>query len=53
MLRNLGFGEIALILLVLVLIFGAAKLPNLGKSMGEAIRGFKQGMKDESDEKKQ
>ena len=38
---GLGFGEIGLILLILVLLFGAKKLPQLGKGMGEAVREFK------------
>lgn len=42
--------EILLVIIVLVLLFGPAKIPALGKSMGEAIRGFKKGLS-ESDEK--
>lgn len=43
---NLGMTEIVLILVVVLLMFGPSKLPSLGKSMGEAIRGFKKGLSD-------
>ncbi len=41
---NLGATEIIVILVVVLLLFGPSKLPSLGKSMGEAIRGFKKGL---------
>lgn len=44
---RLGFWEILLILLGIVLIFGAAKLPQLGKAVGESIREFKKSVKDD------
>ncbi len=36
-----GHWEIIIILAVIVLIFGGAKLPELGKGIGEAIKNFK------------
>ena len=44
-------GSHMLILLVIVVIFvmGPAKLPQLGRSLGDAIRGFKKGMSGEDD----
>ncbi len=48
-----GFGnpvEIAIIAAVIVLLFGGSKLAGFGKSLGEGIKGFKQGMDDESEE---
>lgn len=39
---KLGTGEIILIVVVALLIFGPKKLPQLGRSVGESIRGFKQ-----------
>jgi sec-independent protein translocase protein TatA len=36
--------EIVVILIVILLIFGPTKLPDLGKSLGEAIRGLKKAM---------
>ena len=41
--------EILVIVVIALLLFGPSKLPGLGKSMGEAIRGFKKGLK-ETDE---
>ncbi|MGE6256465.1 twin-arginine translocase TatA/TatE family subunit [Heyndrickxia sporothermodurans] len=42
---NLGFGEIMLIVIVALLVFGPSKLPQLGKAAGETLREFKRGMK--------
>ncbi len=39
-----------IVLLVIILIFGTAKLKNIGKDMGGAIKGFKEGMKDGTDD---
>ncbi len=41
---RLGFGEILIILAIALLFFGPSKLPQLGDSLGKAIRGFKKGM---------
>ena len=41
---NLGPVEIIAILVIVFLLFGATRLPKLGKSMGQSIRGFKQGL---------
>lgn len=41
---NLGFGEIALIVIVALLIFGPTKLPKLGRAAGQALNEFKKGM---------
>ena len=38
---NIGFGELLLILIVLLLIFGTSKLPALGDALGKGIRNFK------------
>ena len=51
--RNLGPTEIILILLVLVLLFGAKKLPELARGSGRALRIFKaetKGLIDDDDE---
>ena len=45
-------GELILILVVFVLLFGAQKLPELGASIGKAIREFKKSMRDVEDEVK-
>jgi sec-independent protein translocase protein TatA len=36
--------HIAMILVVLLLVFGAKRLPEMGKSLGEGLRGFKQSL---------
>lgn len=45
---NLGWTEILLIGGIALLLFGPKKLPSLGRSMGEAIRGFKKGLNEDS-----
>jgi sec-independent protein translocase protein TatA len=45
---NLGPVEIGLIVLVIFLLFGATRLPKLGKSMGQSIRGFKSGLQEDA-----
>ncbi|HLN65116.1 MAG TPA: twin-arginine translocase TatA/TatE family subunit [Symbiobacteriaceae bacterium] len=47
---RLGWTEILLILVVVMLIFGPAKLPQLGKSIGEGMREFKKSVKGVNDE---
>ncbi len=42
---NLGFNELFLILLIVIVLFGATRLPQLGKGLGEGIRNFKRGVK--------
>ena len=44
---NLGLPELLLILAIVVILFGAGKLPQLGKGIGEGIRNFKTAMKDD------
>ncbi len=39
-----------IVLLVIILVFGTAKLRNMGKDLGGAIKGFKEGMKEGADE---
>jgi len=43
----LGFQELLIIFLIVLVIFGASKLPKLGKGLGEGIRNFKSGLKSE------
>ena len=44
-----GFQELLVILLIVIIIFGASKLPQLGKGLGEGIRNFKSGLKSDSE----
>jgi len=50
MFRNLGAPEILLILAVLVLLFGAKKLPDLSRSVGKSMRIFKSEVKQMQDD---
>ncbi len=49
MFGNLGFGEIMMILLVVLLVFGAKRLPEIGSSIGKGIREFKRSITDAGD----
>ena len=40
-----GLPELLVIFLILIVIFGASKLPQLGKGLGEGINNFKKGLK--------
>ena len=53
--RTLGASEILIIALVILLLFGAKKLPELAKGLGEGIKNFKNSVKsdEEPKEKKQ
>ncbi len=48
MFGSLGFTELILILFIVLVIFGAGKLPQLGEGIGKAIKGFKRSVHDES-----
>jgi sec-independent protein translocase protein TatA len=48
----IGPWEIAIVVVLILLIFGPRKLPELGSSIGKSIRGFKKGLKDTQDEVK-
>jgi sec-independent protein translocase protein TatA len=45
---KLGLPELAIILVIVIIIFGANRLPQLGRGIGSAIRNFKEGIKDET-----
>lgn len=46
MFGSLGFTELILILVIVLIIFGAGKLPQLGEGMGKAIKGFKKSVQE-------
>ena len=50
MLGNLGYGEMILIGFLILLLFGAKRLPEIGSSLGKSIRAFKKSVKDIQDE---
>jgi sec-independent protein translocase protein TatA len=41
----MGFAELVLVLLVVLLFFGASKLPAIGEGLGKAIKGFRESMR--------
>ena len=43
---NVGFWEITLIVLVVLLLFGGKKIPELMRGIGKGLKSFKEGMKD-------
>lgn len=43
---DIGVPELIIILLIVIVIFGAGKLPQLGKGLGEGIKNFKDAVKD-------
>lgn len=43
---NMGTGEIIIILVVVLLLFGAKRIPELARSLGKGISQFRQGMND-------
>ncbi len=49
---NVGPWELALILLIVLIIFGANKLPKIAKDLGSGIREFKKSISGEKDESK-
>ena len=50
---NIGMGEMILIFLVVLLLFGAKRLPEIGSSLGKGIREFKGSMREVEKELKQ
>jgi sec-independent protein translocase protein TatA len=48
MFGSLGVPELLLILLIVIIIFGAGKLPQLGRGLGEGIRNFRNSLKGDS-----
>ncbi len=47
---SLGMSELVIILWIVIVIFGASRLPQLGKGLGEGIRNFKGSLKSGQDE---
>lgn len=50
LLFNLGTGEIIVIVLVILLLFGGKKIPELMKGVGKGVKSFKQGLNEVEDE---
>jgi sec-independent protein translocase protein TatA len=57
MFGSLGLPELLVILVIVIIIFGAGRLPQLGRGLGEGIQNFRNGLRGEdkkaADEKKE
>lgn len=47
---SLGTGELVIVLIIILLVFGGAKLPKLARSLGQAQKEFKDGLADGGDD---
>ena len=47
-----GMGEWVVILVIVLILFGGSRIPDLAKSLGQGIREFKKSMKDDDSDKK-
>jgi sec-independent protein translocase protein TatA len=47
---GLGMPELIIILVIVLVIFGASRLPQLGEGLGKAIKGFKKGIASDATE---
>ena len=52
MLPNVGMGELILILVIVLLLFGSKRVPEVAKSLGRSIKAFKDGMNESVEEHK-
>lgn len=53
MFSNLGIGEIAIIVFIILILFGAKKIPELAQGIGKGMKEFKKALKDDDSEKKE
>ena len=51
MLPRLGIPELLVILFIIILIFGASRLPEIGRGIGKGIKNFKEASKEGRDER--
>jgi sec-independent protein translocase protein TatA len=49
MIGGIGMPELIVILVIVLIIFGANKLPQIGEGLGKGIRNFKKGIKDKEE----
>jgi sec-independent protein translocase protein TatA len=49
MLPNIGYGEILLIAIVAIVLFGANKIPDAARALGRSVNAFKAGLRDGTD----
>jgi len=53
MFRSFGIPELLLVLLIVLLVFGATRLPQIGDALGKAIRNFRKGASGEDEKDKE
>ncbi len=53
MLRDIGPMEIGLVLLIILIVFGAGKLPQVGNALGKSIREFRKASRGDYDDEKE
>ena len=46
---GLGFGELIILLIIVLLVFGAGKLPQIGDALGKSIKNFKRAVNAQSE----
>ena len=44
---GIGWRELLIVLVIVLIVFGTRKLRNVGSDLGEAVKGFKKGMRDD------
>lgn len=49
--QNIGVGQLLLILVIVLLLFGSRKLPDLARSLGSSMKELRKGMSDNDDKK--
>lgn len=49
MLQNIGWTELVLILMIVLIVFGARRLPQIGEGIGKGIRNLKRGLRSDDD----
>ena len=52
MLGRIGIPELLIILTIILVLFGASRLPEIGRGIGKGIRNFKDATKDDKDDRK-
>jgi len=50
---RIGLPELIVVLVILLFLFGASKLPGIAKSIGQSIKEFKKGISDKAQDKKE
>lgn len=50
MLPNMGFGELVVVLVLALLLFGTKRLPEVARGVGKSFKAFKEGLREVTDE---